>query len=61
VRELTEAVKTDWVRCRVCGELFPLDGPFGLLPHVIRQHADSPMGREVLRVLAREALPLSRA
>jgi hypothetical protein len=61
VRELGQAVRTEWIRCRVCGESVPLDGPFGLLPHVIHEHPDSPMGREVPRVLAREALPLSRA
>jgi hypothetical protein len=26
VRELAQAVRTEWIRCRVCGESVPLDG-----------------------------------
>jgi len=61
MRELAQSARTDWVRCGVCGGLLPLAGPFGLVPHVIQQHADSPMGHDVLRLLAREALPPARA
>ena len=59
--ELAQAARTDWVRCRVCGGLLPRDGAWGLLPHVIQQHRDSPMSHDVLRLLAREALPPARA
>lgn len=48
-----------YVLCPVCGEVCALDGTNGVLIHILAFHAESEMGRAVMRELARLPLPES--
>jgi hypothetical protein len=56
-----QTVVREVVRCRICDGDFLIDGPSGFFPHLVREHPESHLGHEVLRALARLALPPGRA
>ncbi|MDP9300233.1 MAG: hypothetical protein M3P43_04965 [Actinomycetota bacterium] len=44
--------------CAECGIVFPLDGPYGFAPHVIRFHPNSPLADLIRQELNRKGSPL---
>ena len=49
----------EWVICPCCSEVLPVDGPGGVLVHLIAFHAKSDIARRVMAELSRLPLPES--